>query len=618
MSITRRNVLKMLMASPISALAASPPSTSMALIRPAQTQISSLTCGVFPVFDAVCDGGMSTGATPAVNTAALEDATKIDPANPLANPGLRVYIPAGIYNLECEADKVNIDNDIIIVGEGVEQTILNFVPDNPSTTGVGFQVSNGARVIFQNLTIQGPSAYTGVIGAQGIRIEEAGTVILERCKVIRWTTCIKGQGSGAETGPMNIEAHHCEFQAEAQGIQTTVKNFHGYCHVFNSLFRDNGTFEGGGSFNHDFYISQSTSLKIIGCRFDMTVVGGGGGIAHGGGDNGLAQYSIVEGCSFFKTDGNGGWAFENNGISDTLKSLVSNCSFHRASCGVGNSNGLELSNCYFYGEGRSIGVIGMAGKPNGDVSISNCHFVECTLAFVPAGSDGITWQIYNCTVRGGDDSDYVIYCNKSENIDILIDGLVVRGALQANNPLRFEKGRNFTLRNIDIELTTRPNAITAINPEVSTGEWTGRVWLENYRHADNTGKGTLNTRKDIHGRQIDLGGDHIEINSTTAVAYVRPTEAIHTTDLASASTLVLGAGDKNKFKVTGSAVIDIIDLPSGHNRALEGVFFFEVATAASWSLSNTGNIVPKSTSARNAGEMVGLYHDAANHVWREV
>ena len=104
--------------------------------------------------------------------------------------------------------------------------------------------------------------------------------------------------------------------------------------------------------------------------------------------------------------------------------------------------------------------------------------------------------------------------------------------------------------------------------------------------------------------------------SEAAWASIQSREGINPTSIASGATLNVD-WNYNVHHVSGTA--QIVNVYAGgfpvYNRVHSGTM--HLIADASWSLANTGNILPKTTAPRTVNEVVTLVHDPVNGKWFE-
>lgn len=517
---------------------------------------------------------------------------------------------------------INVSGDLIIQGVGEALTTIDVGPDPPTFLYRLFSIADGAKVLLRELTIEGPADPGSLTGSPAAPVYDCAavyrvnggagsamrlhnvTITGELSTPVQWA-----QGTGDD---YFLELNDCDLTGYTE-IVTFFADFNATnarYHARNTTFRDTNI----ASLGHLNYVHPHISILHEGCKYygnDKYAVqhysSSGGGVAP------ADFYAIFKDCMFGPNQ-TFGVLCSDKGPTQFIGGLTRNA-MHR-----------PRHDTVFSGH-QGIVTDATGGVVDGSLQVAGRSVEYSGSLDVTGGGTGITvlgddtlWNI-DASMRVGDNSTGILQNNRS----------------RLSGKVRFHGSGAATLRTV-----FGTTAMASFRGGFAEGEWasTGLFWLGAdsgaglYTDIDDM---TFSPSTDLivayiantassggagsKGGKVRLGRNNRWTSghpSASASTEVQDGElgAGSQSDKASAATVTIAiAGDL--IPITGTATIDNLVI---HSTAAQ--YCFNGATAkllvqGAWSTSSSGNIVPRTTSARSVGTVVTLTYYAGTNKWYE-
>ena len=222
------------------------------------------------------DGICATGSGDCSLRAAIEEANAWSDSD-------RIEIPAGNYILDYDTNGLEITDDLVIRGEGADQTIIDF-----NQGWRGFRIIGDFKVAINKVTVTGTRDRGGIDNSYG-RLTISGCEIRDNRNDDE-----SGDGGG-------------------------ISNYNGHLIIKNSRISNNESYVGGGIFSGsepDNIAKLTISDSIISGN---TAGGGGGGIAMRGGTLNVYRSEIID--NYVSRESTGG-GISNGGNATIIDSTI--------------------------------------------------------------------------------------------------------------------------------------------------------------------------------------------------------------------------------------------------------------------------------------------------------
>lgn len=253
--------------------------------------------------------------------------------------------PAAFYkiDLDAEHDRLAINGDLVIFGDGRADTLLRFSIPQPdsSKTYYGFYIHNGSEFKITDLRLE-EDALPVEFEFQGLFFEsgsEDHECLIERVDVAGFTNVVvsSSSGSGDSKGELFLTIRDCDFRPGLNFCVAvwTVEGGHKRLHLYDSYFHDNVE-------SHLIYCHPHNSIHAENCRFD----GASAWAFHiqGSAVGGNPDYQRFIGCWFGPRNGRGLITQDRETVVTRVDVL--NCMFE-CRPGVQIRSDILVDGCYF-------------------------------------------------------------------------------------------------------------------------------------------------------------------------------------------------------------------------------------------------------------------------------
>jgi hypothetical protein len=527
--------------------------------------------------------------------------------------GKPLYFPAGTWLIEHSGagQGLAVTGDLVIYGDGKDQTIIQFAPNVLTYQYDGFALSVNTKVTFRDLTIRGSITQPadGTYETKAIRIAggDSSETRLERVRIDQYFVTAMEQGGNSDS---LLQLDDCYIFSARFGLagggatSTTYKRFH----AFNTHFAGLGS--NASATCHLLYPGPNVSLKIIGSRFSGTYLDGYA-IHSYGTCNIVPKYLIIDGCVFDSTVTRG--IFISQG---TLQ--ISNCRFYQTAAAItlsrsadtNQKSNLQMEKCDFASGSGSV-FLTQSGGDGGIHNISNCTFDGMSAEMVKADS---RWKFSNCYFLNGGliiSNTYAIA--SAEILNCKFTGKVI----SPTYGIIAEKGNRIKVAFCEFtgDFYLAISAGTVATPPISD------LIIEHCDFRDMTAGYPISIVAGLEGKISGFGNLFNTTMFPTAngdYQLMVTRNGVSPDTVASNATVSITDLNHNTFHITETAGIATLQRTNSANGNLFFTGPIYLIADAAWNLENTGNIKPKTTAARTQYEMVGLTFDPKTELWYEM
>lgn len=558
--------------------------------------------GINPASFGVVVGAAKPAAVRAANHAAMKACLQAAQTS-----GQAVILPAATIEIDVPnngssaSSTFKINRNVQIIGTSAQLSKLKFGPESPTYDYSGFYVGANTYVLFKNCIIEGPT-YAGPngewnrltyailqTGQSGTSYNTPGELRLHNVDIAgEWYTSIQGAH-----GDALLEFIDCDITGYTQCVQWSASyNYGKKLHAKNTYFHDAGL-PGKG---HLLYLSPPVSFDIDNCRF------GGNyryAIHHYGSGTLRPQYAMLRNSVVENTCKDGiettntgltqitNTIFNNRGRGVILKgdTVVQDCTFNSitgvttydnhanvqvtiARCRFNTPSVAVITsvwpNCVWnisdsdfagvWSGGSSIS----SGAAGTQVFVSNCRFTGSWKRGIYAGAG--SYYVFGCSFQGSYGEAPVVYDDSAGRI----------GQMTINNCSFQNSGRSlWAVAGASGKVSGSGNSFAGRQPEGATGMF-----------------------------QL------VQLRSQTSPSSIQSASQIAPHFNYSIYN-VTGTSQISSIKVGGNDVV---------NKMCSGRL---TLISTGWSLSNSGNIRPRTTARRPIGAVVVLVHNSQTDVWQE-
>lgn len=575
-------------------------------------------------------GGVADGVTD--NTQAFRKA--------LAVGGI-INLDEGVYWFNHTSNVASIIDGIVLatksfklIGKGKGKTILADGQSTVTYAGNFLCIAEGVSAEFEDLTFQGPltkptsgSACPNLYGVGIITSPSGSEILMRNVSFTGWFSQNIYKHIGNNATKFLIDIRNCEFQSYQTCIGAFDQNdANGSIRVFDSILWEGSIPPGdpGFPFAHPVYVHPNINLHFERVRF-------------------VKWHGLKYAVHHFSQDGKTSVYAKRTKFID-VRFEADNSGEQVYGVETSDVMSTDFIRCYF--APNIIRVV--LAKPTGTL-LDDCEFPGTIQNSTTGG---------NVTVRGGKMTHSSVSSSLAYNGNWLFEGVKLYASntlatpfIQTTSTVTDPSISSLKFRGCDffgvssIETATRMIQLEGALPVEISGGCTvsgrfGRLpskYFLMYNNANcvlnvhgNTfnvyGVDTSEGLMDIQATPND-GNLNIFDNKYSEQSVIRHGVGANTKQnfalpnrtkfdaVASSSTLTLFVA-YDTYYVSGTTVITNIVLPLSAHKFLSGKIRL-IATGV-WSTSNTGNIVPKTTSARTVNDIVELVWDPVASVWREV
>lgn len=501
-----------------------------------------------------------------------------------------------------------ITGSVVVRGWGVTQTTLSHTA---SSHGFNCTATGGAKIVFEDFTLAGPTGLGFDNTFWGINWTTDTTTSRLEIRRVHVTGTFEGCVQKSGGGQFIID--ECNFKSTDVGVgffeSLNTPNPGKLTCTRTKFSTPDGDLTAGGSVG--IYIHPHIPHQVDDCDFED-----------------IGRYGIYQ-----------------NGTPSAARTaaIISNCRFVRAGIVQSKSMGItRVVGCTqegISGKGSLVdGTVDFVGCTFKDVeyvtepynlTVSDIGFAGCTFinSGVQAGGlagtrytfdDACRWRM---TGTAPANNGRCVYVTTAGIVLRVFGEIVDESTTAATFAALYINGASCDAR-IRVRMTG-VRASTAGFGQVYIGADPTRIDLTGSEFdAGASGNATavrmvagVSAQK-VTGRDVRFVGCTVFHASSTQQGLIRR-EDLSPNTVASAASIALSSADFHNYNshlVSGAAAI--ANLNFGY--AFIGILRLFVAPGGSWSTANTGNILPKTTAARTAGEVVTLYWEPTAAKWLEV
>lgn len=558
--------------------------------------------GINPQSYGVVVGGGQPAAVKAANHAAMKACLQAAQTSSQA-----VILPAAVIEIDVPnngnsaASTLKISRDLQVIGTDPMLSKLKFGPESPTYDYSGFYVGPSTNILFQDCIIEGPSnpgpngeynRLTYAIlqtGQSGTRYDTPGELRLHNVKIKgEWYTSMQGAH-----GDALLELLDCDITGFTQCIQwSATYNYGKRLHATNTYFHDAGL-PGKG---HLIYASPPVSFDIENCRF------GGNfryAIHHYGSGTLRPQYAILR-DSVLENTCSDGIETTNTGFTQIINTI-----FNNSGRGVILKGDTAVLGCTF---NCMTGVTTYDNHSNVHVSITHCTFRTPSVAVITSVWPNCTWDISDSDFAGGGTGGSCV-SSGAPGVQVSLRNCRFTGSwkrgLYASAGTYDVSGCTFqgTFGDAAVFYDDSSGQIGQMNVNNCSFQNTGRsVWAPAGASGKISGGGNSFAGRQPEGKagMFQL----LQLGSRTAPSTIP------------SASQIAPHFNYNAYTVSGTAQINYIRVGSTEviNEMCGGRL---TLISNGWSLSNTGNIRPRSTARRPVGAVVVLVRNSLTNTWVE-
>lgn len=570
--------------------------------------------------------GFSTSASGTVNKTALESAIT-------AAAHKTLVIPSGTFTVtytnSTDGKKIGIDDTVRIVGAGMDKTIIKLGNDYPSFAITMFQADDSCVVIFEDLTIEGPTNPSSIdsmnasyltcgIGNNGSGFTKCTKLFLNRVKLGK--NLKQGVGTIHE-----VFVDNCEFWTDDLSIGFWGDDPNDRIIIRNTLFeraagKDSPTGDDRGA---HLYLHPGRSAIIEGCVFKRsdrypTYPGRNTIQWYGSSSTYTGAMRSLRACYFDSTVGpvlTGG----GNG-----KTNISDCWFYNDLYIAEETN---IENSHFIGSATTGAYLATYNLSTGElydglgrvININNCnfenYFIQCTDFYTT------TWKWHEINIRNSimrADSSNVVCMIGIISSNVLADS--ARATLNLDNST-FESDGTVQILNAtyyaDVHANNSTFRCTGTNSTGSALMTAGTGTYYARKFEINNSKFLTSDTSNIMSRAFNGYGNYIEGKIVAGNDYFTRTNhgmigysIADRTDpdtISSASSVCISL-KYNTYYLKDSTTVNGIyhesftNYLNGVGHGYLGDLYFYLTDSAKFGVS--GNIVPKLTTRRSPNTIV--------------
>jgi|GEM_PF-4217745 len=538
-------------------------------------------------------GTSQTSTVQQANVAGLQNAI-----NDAVNQGKVLALPAGTIELEFTAgvkESLSVGGDLHVVGCGQAQSILKVGPDAPAFGLTAFNVTSAATLEMEQFTLEGPdTAHSDVVGyvTYGVQATNVdGWVNLHHMSIVgEFVVGVLVAGSGEMLLELNqclIAPHVNCASAFTSGIG--IKTFR----AFDCEFTLSGQYT--TAYHHLLYVHHDVSLDLTRCVFSKA---NKYAVHIWGSPSGYGKYCRIFDCIF--RDCQDGIITNKRGLTE-----IRNCHFREVARAIVIHNDVTISGCDIDASAGAISVYSSSSHTKalidntifrgGSITIqeadSDWVFQHCSFLddFVSAGClDNTRVQFSDCLFNHNNSTGNSVHVMGGSEVNI--DRCVFRGQRDHNlGAVTYSSSGTLHVTNSDFHVSVAGIVHYNWSTDAGSGNVTGR---ENYFQTPPIAK-NLNPYQKL---QLRSGTASTALASTAHLYPSYNHDTYHVTGTSTITNIWAGTDQYSDLCVDGKLYLIVDD---------------------AWSLSDTGNIVPLTTSPRTAGEVVLLVRDPINKQWLE-
>lgn len=521
--------------------------------------------------------------------------------------GKTVLLPAATIEIDVPnngssaSSTFKVNQNLQIKGANAQLSKLKFGPESPTYDYSGFYVGPNTSVLFKDCIIEGPT-YAGPngewnrltyailqTGQSGTRYNTPGDLRLHNVDISgEWYTSIQGAH-----GDALLELLDCDISGYTQCIQwSATYNYGKKVHAKNTYFHDAG-WPGKG---HLLYLSPVVSFDIDNCRFGNNYRYA---IHHYGSGTLQPQYAILRN-SIIENTCKDGIETTNNGHTQILNTV-----FNNSGKGVILKGDTSMQDCTF---NSMTGVTTYDNHTNVNVSITRCKFNSASVAVVTSVWPNCVWDISDSDFAGrGTGGSCISSGAAGTQINVTncrFTGSWKRGIFAFAGSYSVS-GCNFqgSYEEAPVIFDDSTGRIGQMSVNNCSFQNSGRsLWARSGASGKVSGSGNS-----FAGRQPEAKAGMfqlVQLRSQTAPSSIQSASQISP------------HFNYNVYNVTGTAQINSIKVGNSDfvNKMCSGRL---TLISAGWSLSNSGNIRPRTTARRPVGAVVVLVHNSQTDIWQE-